>query len=1042
MILSDISVKRPVFASVISLLFIAFGLVSFDRLSLREYPDIDPPVVTVEVTYPGASANIVETRITELVEKRIAGIEGIDFIESSSDDGLSRVTIEFSINRDIDAAANDVRDRIAGIQGDLPVEADPPEVQKVDSNDDVIIWQNLASTKMSVPELTDYARRYLADQYSTLNGVARVRMGGGLSYAMRIWLDRKKLAARNLSVSDVESALKAENIELPAGSLESDTRLFQARIDRNFKKPEDFKKLVLKEGSDGYLVRLEDVARVELGVEEDRTFFRGNGISMVGIGTIKQSTANTIEVARSVKALTAKLNTSLPEGMSIEQSYDSSIFIEASIKEVYMTLFIAIACVVLVIYLFLGSIRATLVPAVAVPVSIVATFMLIYAFGFSINLLTLLALVLAIGLVVDDAIVMLENIVRRMKEYGETPLVASYRGAREVGFAVIATTLVLIAVFVPITFLEGDIGRLFTEFALTISAAVAFSSLVALTLSPVLASKLLSAQTSKPNAMIRLIDGFLKYLRNMYLKLLNKMLKSPLLVSVLFFILLGMTLWVYPHVKQEFMPKEDRGAFFVMVNGSEGATHKYMEEYMTEIERRLMAYVEENQVSRLLVRTPRAFDALSNFNDGMAIVLLEDWSKRRPAAKIMAEIREQLSDLPGVRVFTIMRQGLGGNPQKPVQFVLGGSTYEELAQWRDILFEKIAENNPGFIGLDSSYKETRPQIDFEINYDRAAELGVSIEEIGTTLETMMGGRRVTTFLDRGEEYDVIVEGERAQQRSFDQVKNIYVRSDRTGSMIPLSNLVTIKEYGAAKTLTRYNRIRAITLEANLKEGYRLDEALTYLNGIVKKYLPETAIVDYKGESRDFIKSGSSIIFVFVLGLLVVFLVLAAQFESYIHPFVIMLTVPLAMGGGLFGLYLTDSSLNIYSQIALIILVGLSAKNGILIVEFANQLRDRGVEFSQALIQASEIRFRPILMTGLTTIAGAIPLVISSGAGSETRLVIGIVILSGVFAATIFTLFIVPVAYNLLARHTKSPGAVANKLVKEEAEQEKRENVKL
>ncbi len=1042
MILSDISIKRPVFASVISLLFIAFGLVSFDRLSLREYPDIDPPVVTVEVTYPGAPANIVETRITELVEKRIAGIEGIDFIESSSNDGESKVTIEFSLKRDIDAAANDVRDRIAGIQGDLPVEADPPEVQKVDSNDDVIIWQNLASTKMSVPELTDYARRYLVDQYSTLGGVARVRVGGGLSYAMRIWLDRKKLAARNLSVSDVESALKAENIELPAGRLESDTRLFQARIDRNFKKPEDFNRLVLQEGPDGYLVRLEDVARVELGVEEDRTFFRGNGISMVGIGTIKQSTANTIEVARNVKALTAKLNKSLPEGVSIEQSYDSSIFIEASIKEVYMTLFIAIACVILVIYLFLGSIRATLVPAVAVPVSIVATFMLIYAFGFSINLLTLLALVLAIGLVVDDAIVMLENIVRRMKEYGETPLVASYRGAREVGFAVIATTLVLIAVFVPITFLEGDIGRLFTEFALTISAAVAFSSLIALTLSPVIASKFLSAKTSKPNALIRSMDSFLKYLRNMYLKLLNIMLKLPLLASLLFFILLGVTTWVYPHVKQEFIPKEDRGAFFVMVNGPEGATYKYMEEYMTEIERRLMAYVEENQVSRLLVRTPRGFDTLSNFNDGMAIVLLNDWSKRRPATKIMAEIRQKLSDLPGVRVFTIMRQGLGGKAEKPVQFVLGGSTYEELAQWRDILFEKIAENNPGLIGLDSSYKETRPQIDFEINYDRAAELGVSIKEIGRTLETMMGGRRVTTFLDRGEEYDVIVEGERTLQRTFNQVKNIYVRSDRTGSMIPLSNLVTIKEYGAAKTLTRYNRIRAITLESNLKEGYRLDEALTYLNGMVKTHLPEIAIVDYKGQSRDFIKSDSSIVFVFALGLLVVFLVLAAQFESYIHPFIIMLTVPLAMGGGLLGLYLTDSSLNIYSQIALIILVGLSAKNGILIVEFANQLRDRGVEFSQALIQAAEIRFRPILMTGLTTIAGAIPLIISSGAGSETRFVIGVVILNGVFAATIFTLFIVPVAYNLLARYTESPGAVADKLVKEEAELEMTKSVKL
>lgn len=1029
MIISDISVKRPVFAAVISLLLIAFGLVSYERLSLREYPDIDPPVVTVEVGYPGAPANIVETRITEIIEGRIAGIEGIEFIESSSRDGESNVTIEFSINRDIDAAANDVRDRIAGITDNLPEEADPPEVQKVDSNDDVIIWQNLTSTEMTVPELTDYARRYLVDQYSTLNGVARVRVGGGLNYAMRIWLDRQALAARNLSVADVERALRTENVELPAGVLESDERLFKARVDRNFKEPEQFAKLVLSQGSDGYLVRLGDVARVELGVVEDRVLFRGNEIPMVGIGTIKQSTANTIEVSNAVKALTARVNKSLPDGMFIEQSYNAGIFIEASINEVYTTLLIAMACVIFVIYIFLGSVRAMLIPALTVPVSLTATFIMIYALGFSINLLTLLALVLAIGLVVDDAIVMLENIVRRMEEKNESPLMAAYNGSRQVGFAVIATTLVLIAVFVPLTFLDGDIGRLFTEFALTIAAAVGFSSLVALTLSPMLASKILLPATEKDsrNVVVKAVDNFFNRVRDQYMRLLTIIVNRPVMVSIGFVVMIAGTVFLYPHIAQEFTPKEDRGAFFVIVSGPEGSSFKYTEEYMTEIEARLMPYVDSGEINRLLVRAPRGFGNIENFNGGFVIVLLNDWSERRPANVIMSEVRKILAELPGVRAFPIMRQGLGGGTKKPVQFVLGGATYEELAEWRDIIIDKVNENNPGFEGLDGDYKETRPQIDFQVDYERAATLGVNIAEIGQTLQTMMGGRNVTTFMSRGEEYDVIVEGEREEQRSFSDVQNIYVRSDRTQELIPISNLISIKEYGAAETLSRYNRIRAITLESNLADGYSLGDALGHLESLVREHLPPEAIVDYKGQSRDFLTSGNSIIFVFVLGLLVVFLVLAAQFESWVHPFVIMLTVPLAMGGGLLGLYFTGNSLNIYSQIGLIMLVGLAAKNGILIVEFANQLRDEGIAFNQAIMDAASIRFRPIMMTGLTTIAGAIPLVVSSGAGAETRAVIGVVVLTGVFAATLFTLFIVPVAYSVLAKNTGSPNDVAKKL---------------
>ena len=1034
MIISDISVKRPVFASVISLLLIAFGLVSFDRLSLREYPDIDPPIVTVEVEYPGAPANVVETRITEIIEERIAGVEGIEFIESSSQDGESNVTIEFSINRDVNEAANDVRDRVSGIQDNLPEEAEPPEVQKVDSNDDVIIWQNLSSDRMSVPELTDYAERYLVDQYSALDGVARIRVGGGLRYAMRIWLDRQALAARNLSVSDVENALRSENVELPAGSLQSDERIFKARVERNFKEPQDFAKLVLGRGDDGYLIRLGDVARVEKGVEEDRLFFRGNGEPMVGIGTIKQSTANTIDVSTAVKELTAKLSKNLPEGMRISQSYDAAIFIEASINEVYTTLFIAIGCVVFVIYIFLGSVRAMLIPAVTVPISLIGSFIVIYALGFSINLLTLLALVLAIGLVVDDAIVMLENIVRRIEEKKETPLVAAYKGARQVGFAVIATTLVLISVFVPITFLEGDIGRLFTEFALTIAAAVGFSSLVALTLAPVMASKFLkSAEESGNNKIVEKVDSVFRVFRKIYKSSLLVALRFPIGVVGVFVLLLAGTAWLYPNVTQEFTPKEDRGAFFIAVSGPEGSSYKYIEEYMTEIERELMPYVDSGEFKRLLVRAPRGFGTIENFNGGFVIIILEDWAVRRSAFTIMDEVRGKLSKFPGIRAFPIMRQGLGGGTGKPVQFVLGGSTYEELAEWRDIIMEKVAENNPGFNGLDSDYKETRPQIDFQVDYNRAADLGVTVEEIGRTLQTMMGGRNITTFLEDGEEYDVKVEGDRSKQTSFSDIENIYVRSDSTGNLIPLSNVVNITEYAAAETLSRYNRIRSITLEANLEDGYALGEALEYLEQIVREHLPDQAVVDYKGQSRDFITSGNSIIFVFILGLLVVFLVLAAQFESYIHPFVIMLTVPLATGGGLLGLYLTGGTLNIYSQIGLIMLVGLAAKNGILIVEFANQLRDEGMQFSKAIIEASEIRFRPIVMTGLTTIAGAVPLILSSGAGAETRTTIGVVVLAGVFAATVFTLYIVPVAYSLIARGTKSPNAVAERLEQEAAE---------
>jgi multidrug efflux pump len=1030
MILSDVSVRRPVLATVLSLLLVAFGLVAFDRLPLREYPDIDPPVVSVDTVYPGAAANVVETRITQLIEDRIAGVEGIETIESVSEDGRSTITIEFSIGRDIDGAANDIRDRVSGILDQLPVEAEPPDIQKVDSNEDVIMWLNLVSDRMTVPELTDYARRYLVDRFSVLDGVARVRVGGNQTYAMRVWLDRNALAARGLTVADIETALRAENVELPAGSVESLERQFSVRTERSFQTPDQFARLVIARGEDGYLVRLGDVARVELGTEEDRTVFRGNGVPMIGLGIIKQSTANTIAVADRAKAEMARINPSLPEGMEIKQSFDTSVFVRDAIKEVYKTLGIAIGLVVLVIFLFLGSVRAMLVPAVTVPVSLVATFTVLLALGFSVNILTLLALVLAIGLVVDDAIVVLENIHRRMEQYGETRLVAAYRGTRQVGFAVVATTVVLVAVFVPIAFLQGDVGRLFTEFALTMAAAVTFSTFVALSLSPMLASKILPEDHRRASLSAG-VDWVFARIRRGYGMLLRFFLRQKWIVVLMFVGTIAGAWWLFQQIPQEYAPKEDRGAFFLLVNGPEGASFSYMEDYMDEIERRLLPYAESGEAIRVLMRTPRGFGGGDSFNTGIVIMVMAPFGERRSSWVVMDEIRAKLADLPGVRAFPVMRQGFGARIAKPIQFVIGGGTYEELAAWRDLLLAEIDKTNPGLIGIDWDYKETKPQLRVDIDYDRAADLGVTVSTIGRTLETMLGSRKVTTYIDAGEEYDLILEGEREAQRTPASLQNIYVRSERSGELIPLSNLVRVSEMADSNSLNRYNRLRAITIEANLADDLALGDALAYLEDLVAEHLPEQAIVDYKGQSQDFRGAGGGILFVFLLGIAVVYLVLAAQFESWVHPLVIMLTVPLAMAGALLGLWLTDQTLNIYSEIGLIMLVGLSAKNGILIVEFANQLRDQGQAFRDALLEAADVRLRPIIMTGITTAAGSIPLLISTGAGAETRTVIGTVILAGVLAATLFTLFVVPVAYDLLAQRTGSPGDVARRLAREE-----------
>ncbi|MGD9661507.1 MAG: efflux RND transporter permease subunit [Porticoccaceae bacterium] len=1022
--LSDVSVKRPVFATVISLLLVAFGLVAFDRLPLREYPDIDPPIISIRTEYIGASAAVVESRISKIIEDSIAGIEGIKTISSSSRDGVSNIELQFQLDRDIDIAANDVRDRVARIASQLPDEADPPQVEKADADEQVIMWLNLVSDRMDSLALTDYANRYLVDRFSVIEGVARVRLSGDLEYAMRIWLDRKALAARNLTVNDVETALRAQNVELPAGTIKSSKRDFVVQVDRGYVTADDFSRLVIRPGDDDYLVRIGDIARVELAPAEHRRLFRGNGVNMIGMGIVKQSTGNTLEVARDVRALVAALKPELPPGLEIRQSVDTSVFIDSAIAEVYSTLFIAAVLVVLVIFLFLGDFRAMLIPAVTVPVSLIATVTVLQLFGYSLNMLTLLALVLAIGLVVDDGIVVLENIHRRLVD-GESPLVASYRGARQVGFAVVATTAVLIAVFVPITFLDGNVGRLFAEFAVAMAAAVFFSSIVALTLSPVMCSKLLNTQ-AMDTKLARFVENLLERMQRSYARILHLTLNRPIIALTVFVVAVAGSGLMFSLIPGEFTPREDRGIVFLMLNGPEGASHNYTERYALQVEERLMPLVESGEVTRLLVRAPAPWGGGDAYNRGVGILVLDEWERRRPVDDIVADIRRRVADISGIQILTIIPQPLGGRARSPVQFVIGGGSYEQLAQWRDTLLEEAA-NNPGLINLDSDYKETKPQLRIKIDRNLAGDLGVSVIDVSRTLETLLGSRRVTTFLQDGEEYDVILEAEPAQQSTPQDLENIYVRSDTSGLLVPLANLINITEVADVETYNRYNRVRAITIEAGLSPGYTLGEALSYLENVAREKLPDGVTVDYKGESLDYKDSGGSVYFIFALALLVVFLVLAAQFESFINPFVILLTVPLAIAGGLLGLLVTGQSLNIYSQVALIMLVGLATKNGILLVEFANQLRDEGMDFRAALIQASQQRLRPIVMTAITTVVGAVPLILAFGAGSESRYVIGVVVVFGVSLATLFTLVVVPSAYQLLARRTGSPQAVTREL---------------
>jgi len=1019
--LSDLSVKRPVFAAVVAMLVAVVGIVGFFALSVREYPDVDPPIVSVQTQYVGAAANVVETRITQVLEEQLAGVPGLQTITSRSQDGQSSITIEFTPGRDIDSAANDVRDRVGAAARSLPEEIDPPVVRKVDADASPIMFLVISKPGWSPLQLTDWVDRNLADRFRAIDGVAQVFIAGEARPAMRVWLQPERLAGFALTPADVENALRTQNVELPAGRLEAQQNV-TLRVERPFATPDQFRALIVGRGADGYLVRLGDVARVEQGPENPYSSFRMNGNPATGLAIIRQSGANTLAVADAAKAMADQVRPGLPEGMEITVGSDDSLFINRAIEKVWMTLAEAAVLVVLVIYLFLGSWRATLIPAVTVPLCLLASFAVLWLAGFSINLLTLLALVLCIGIVVDDAIVVLENIYHRIEE-GEPPLAAAFNGARQVGFAIVSTTMVVCAVFVPIMFIAGQTGLLFRELAAAMIGAVAFSGFFALSLAPMLCSKLLRHE--ERGRLAGWIERRFRRLEEGYARQLDRALRKPLVPLAVVALFLAASGSVFFLLRSELVPAEDAGILQANITAPEGTSFAEMDRYMSEVQARLLPMVGNGAVRSLIVRAPGGFGPSDDFNNGAIAIFLKPWEERSvTTAQMVGRVNRELAQIPAVRGNAQVRNSLNRGRGQPVNFVIAGASYPELARARDRILAAAARN-PGIVNLDSDYKENKPQLRIQVDTARAGDLGVSVADVSNALQTLLGSRRVSTYVDRGREYRVVVQAEANARAAEANLAQIYVRS-RTGTLVPLSNLVTASGAAGARDLGRYNKLRAITLSGGLAPGYSLGEALNFLEQQAAA-APEVLAVGYRGESQAFREAGGSIYFVFLLTILVVYLLLAAQFESFVHPGVIITTVPLAVAGGLIGLAVMGQTMNLFSQVGLVMLVGLAAKNGILIVEFANQLRDAGRDIGTAVREAARRRLRPILMTSIATVAGAVPLMLAGGAGAAARTAIGVVIVWGVSIATLITLFLIPLLYSRLARFTGSPLAVTRRL---------------
>lgn len=1030
--LAEISIRRPVFATVLSLLVLLIGAVSFTRLSVREYPKIDEPVVTVSVRYAGASAEVIESQVTKPLEDSIAGIDAVDVITSISRAEQSQISVRFRLEKDADNAAAEVRDRTARVRNRLPTAVDEPVIAKVEADASPVMWLAFSSDTRSPLEINDLINRIVKPRLQTVTGVADVPIYGERKYAMRVWLDPERMAGYRLTTQDVEDAIRRNNLELPAGRIESQQREFSVTSQTDLKTPAQFSNIVIRTVN-GFPVRILDVARVEEGAASDRSRVRLNGRDAISVGVIRQATANPLELSQGVRAMLPLLKADLPSDIGIDIANDNSLFIDRSIKSVYTTIAEAVVLVALVIFVFLRTFRASIIPIVTIPVSLVGSFALMSLAGFSINTLTLLALVLAIGLVVDDAIVMLENIYRHIEE-GLDPFSAAIKGAREIGFAIVAMTLTLVAVYAPLAFTPGRTGRLFVEFALALAGAVVVSGFVALTLSPMMCSLLLK-HNPKPNWFDRSMERWLTALSDAYGRLLRWIVTARwgrgqgaakgggmrgaifqarwIVIGVMALSGLALAL-VFPTMRQELSPLEDRGTILASVTAPDGATLDYTNRYALELEKIGTTYPEFDRVFANIGNPTVA--------QGSVIYRTVDWeSRNRTTLDLAKELQPKVAGLPGVNAFLITPPSLGqGFRSRPLTYVIQTSdSYENLSKVVAAFMAEIAQN-PGIVGPDVDLRLNKPELRIEVNRERAADLGVSVEVVAKAIETMLGGRTVTRYKRDAEQYDVIVQTEARGRTTPENIDTIYVRG-RNDAMIPLSSLVNVRESVSPRELNHFGQRRSATITANLSSDYSLGQALTFMNETAAKVLKPGYTTDLNDTSREFKNSQGALGVVFVLALVFIFLVLAAQFESFIDPLVIMVSVPLSMIGALLALKWSGGSLNVYSQIGLITLVGLITKHGILIVEFTNQLREEGMEMVDALVKASAQRLRPILMTTGAMVLGAIPLALAKGAGAETRMQIGWVIVGGMSLGTLLTIFVVPTMYTLFARKAV-PGA--------------------
>ncbi|MBK7547406.1 MAG: efflux RND transporter permease subunit [Rhodoferax sp.] len=1015
--LAETSIRRPVFATVLSLLIVLIGAVSFNRLNVREYPKIDEPVVSVQTRFGGASSEVIEGQVTKVLEDSLAGIEGVDVITSSSRQERSQISIRFALTRDADSAAADVRDKVSRVRQRLPQGIDEPVIAKVEADAFPVIFLTLSSDTHSSLQLSEMANSLVKPVLQTAPGAADVSVFGERKFAMRIWVDPDKLAAYRLTIQDLEDALRRSNLEVPAGRIESRQREFNVTAATDLQRPQEFSQVVIRTVN-GLPVRIADVARVQQGPVDERSSVRLNGRDSVALGVIRQATANPLDLSAGVRQLLTKVQKDLPPGVQVEIANDNSVFIDRSIKAVFQTIVEASVLVALVIFVFLRTLRASIIPLLTIPVALIGAFALMALAGFSINTLTLLALVLAIGLVVDDAIVMLENIYRHIEE-GIPPFQAAIKGAREVGFAIVAMTMTLVAVYAPLAFAPGRTGRLFTEFALALAGAVVVSGLVALTLSPMLSSVLLR-HNPKPSRFDRVMEAVLVAVTRGYGHVLSWTLKHRWLVLL---VMVGsgvVSYWAQADIKRELSPIEDRGVVVAQINGPDGATLDYTNRYALAIERIGQNYPEFDRV----------FATVGNPTVAQGNIFFRalPWEERKKTTLEMArEMTPRVSSLSGVTAFPITPPSLGqGFTQRPINFVIITSeSYQNLAQAVRAFQDELAKN-PGFVQVDSDLRLNKPEIKLEVDRERAADMGVGVDAIARAVETLLGGRNVTRYKREGEQYDVIVQTNPTGRDTPDDIEKIFVRG-KGESMIPLSALVKIREVVVPRELNHFGQRRSASITANLSADYSVGEALDFMDATARKVLKPGYATDLNGSSREFRKSSDSLSLVFVLALVFIFLVLAAQFESFVDPFVILLSVPLSMAGALLALKLSGGTLNVFSQIGLITLVGLITKHGILIVEFANQLREQGLTTLQAIKQSATQRLRPIMMTTGAMVLGAVPLALATGAGAESRRQIGWVIVGGMSLGTLLTIFVVPTMYTLLARK-HAPGAIKTVVV--------------